>query len=203
MKPLKNFWLNIALAAMAAVVILFISLQSLGWYTNHNERIPVPDVIGQTYEEALISFEKLGLNAKIVDSVYSEKADVFSIVEQYPGGNDEVKSGRTIYLVINTGNRPKVKMPKLVDMSLTLATAVLKNRNLKLGNISYEFDEIGNNLIVNQLYRGSVIQPGTPLPTGSVIDLVVASNDRNKFSESDSLLINESSDDAVSDEMGN
>ena len=201
MKPLKNFWLNIALAAVAAVVILFISLQSLGWYTNHNQRIAVPTVVGKSYEEAVIEFEKLGLNAKVVDSVYNEKAEPFSIVEQYPAGNDEVKSGRTIYLVINTGNRPKVKMPKLVDMSLTLATAVLKNRNLQLGKISFEYDEIGNNLIVNQLYRGSVIQPGTQLPTGSVIDLVVASNDKSKFSEGDSILINESAD--VPDDMGN
>ncbi len=201
MKPLKNFWLNIALAAVAAVVFLFISLQSLGWYTNHNQRISVPTVVGQTYEEAVIEFEKLGLNAKVVDSVYNEKAEPFSIVEQNPAGNDEVKTGRTIYLVINTGNRPKVKMPKLVDMSLTLATAVLKNRNLQLGKISFEYDEIGNNLIVNQLYRGSVIQPGTQIPTGSVIDLVVASNDKSKFSEGDSLLINESAD--VPDDMGN
>ncbi len=201
MKPLKNFWLNIGMAAVAAVVILFISLQSLGWYTNHNERIPVPSVVGQSFEEAVIELEKMGLNAKVVDSVYNEKAEPFSIVEQNPTGNEEVKSGRTIYLVINTGNRPKVKMPKLVDMSLTLATAVLKNRNLKLGKISYEFDEIGNNLIVNQLHKGNVIQAGTQLPTGSVIDLVVASNDKSKFSESDSLMINES--DELPDDMGN
>ena len=72
-------------------------------------------------------------------------------------------------------------MPKLVDQSLTLATAVLKNNGLVLGKISYSFDEIGNNLVVSQKNNGREVAPGTLLTKGTKIDLVIISNDKDKF----------------------
>jgi beta-lactam-binding protein with PASTA domain len=132
--------------------------------------------------------------------MYSEKLPAFSVVEQNPHIDMEVKPGRTIYLTINSGNKPKIKAPKLTDMSITLAKAVLKNRGFELGSISYTYDEIGNNLVVEQFYRGRALEAGTLLPKGSTIDLKVASTDRQYQSTTDSVgIIN---DEDVSDEFG-
>jgi len=198
--PSKNLWVNIGFALLVGLLLLFIAIQGLGWYTNHSERIKVPKLTGKSFDEAKIELEMLGLNCVIIDSMYSEKLPAFSVVEQNPPIDMEVKPGRTIYLTINSGNKPKIKAPKLTDMSITLAKAVLKNRGFELGTISYTYDEIGNNLVVEQFYRGRALEAGTLLPKGSTIDLKVASTDRQYQSTTDSVgIIN---DEDVSDEFG-
>jgi beta-lactam-binding protein with PASTA domain len=177
----KNWFYNIGAAFVVLGILIFTVYLALGWYTKHDVKIPVPNVVGQTVSNAEIMMENEGLTVKIIDSVYNEKAEPFSIIEQIPAAGNEVKPGRSIYVVINSGNKPKIKMPKLVDQSLTLATAVLKNNGLVLGEISYSFDEIGNNLVISQKINGREIQPGTLLTKGTRIDLVIISNDKEKF----------------------
>jgi hypothetical protein len=177
----KNWFYNIGAAIVVLGVLIFTVYLALGWYTKHDVKIPVPNVVGQTVSNAEIMMENEGLTVKIIDSVYNEKAEPFSIIEQIPAAGNEVKPGRAIYVVINSGNKPKIKMPKLVDQSLTLATAVLKNNGLVLGEISYSYDEIGNNLVISQKINGREIQPGTLLTKGTRIDLVIISNDKEKF----------------------
>jgi len=177
----KNWFYNIGAALVVFGILIFTVYLALGWYTKHDVKIPVPNVVGQTVSNAEIMMQNEGLTVKIIDSVYNEKAEPFSIIEQIPAAGNEVKPGRAIYVVINSGNKPKIKMPKLVDQSLTLATAVLKNNGLILGEISYSFDEIGNNLVVSQKINGREVQPGTLLTKGTRIDLVIISNDKDKF----------------------
>ena len=177
----KNWFYNIGAALVVFGILIFTVYLALGWYTKHDVKIPVPNVVGQTVSNAEIMMQNEGLTVKIIDSVYNEKAQPFSIIEQIPAAGNEVKPGRAIYVVINSGNKPKIKMPKLVDQSLTLATAVLKNNGLVLGEISYSFDEIGNNLVVSQKNNGREVAPGTLLTKGTKIDLVIISNDKDKF----------------------
>ena len=177
----KNWFYNIGAALVVFGILIFTVYLALGWYTKHDVKIPVPNVVGQTVSNAEIMMQNEGLTVKIIDSVYNEKAQPFSIIEQIPAAGNEVKPGRAIYVVINSGNKPKIKMPKLVDQSLTLATAVLKNNGLVLGVISYSFDEIGNNLVVSQKNNGREVAPGTLLTKGTKIDLVIISNDKDKF----------------------
>ena len=177
----KKWFYNIGAALVVFGILIFTVYLALGWYTKHDVKIPVPNVVGQTVSNAEIMMQNEGLTVKIIDSVYNEKAQPFSIIEQIPAAGNEVKPGRAIYVVINSGNKPKIKMPKLVDQSLTLATAVLKNNGLVLGEISYSFDEIGNNLVVSQKNNGREVAPGTLLTKGTKIDLVIISNDKDKF----------------------
>ena len=177
----KNWFYNIGAALVVFGILIFTVYLALGWYTKHDVKIPVPNVVGQTVSNAEIMMQNEGLTVKIIDSVYNEKSEPFSIIEQIPAAGNEVKPGRAIYVVINSGNKPKIKMPKLVDQSLTLATAVLKNNGLVLGEISYSYDEIGNNLVISQKINGREIQPGTLLTKGTWIDLVIISNDKDKF----------------------
>ena len=129
-KSTKNWFYNIGAALVVFGILIFTVYLALGWYTKHDVKIPVPNVVGQTVSNAEIMMQNEGLTVKIIDSVYNEKAQPFSIIEQIPAAGNEVKPGRAIYVVINSGNKPKIKMPKLVDQSLTLASAVLKNNGL-------------------------------------------------------------------------
>jgi len=160
---------------LTAIALLFGALSALSWYTNHDKYLKVPDVSGMSFDEAKITLEQNGLNPIINDSVFIEKA------------SSDVKDGRTIYLTINTGKTPTVNAPKFVDMSITLAKAVMKNKGLKIGKINTTYDAIGNNLVLSQFYRGDTLRPGTVIPKGSIIDLTIASTDRSQFPGLDSV----------------
>ena len=77
---------------------------------------------------------------------------------------------------MNALGKPKVKMPKLVDQSFTLAKALLKTMGLELGTVMYTYDEIGHNLVMEQKMGGIDVPPGKLILKGSTIDLVVATN---------------------------
>lgn len=172
---------------LTAIALLFGALSALSWYTNHDKYLKVPDVSGMSFDEAKITLEQNGLNPIINDSVFIEKALPLSIVSQNPEAGSDVKDGRTIYLTINTGKTPTVNAPKFVDMSITLAKAVMKNKGLKIGKINTTYDAIGNNLVLSQFYRGDTLRPGTVIPKGSIIDLTIASTDRSLFPGLDSM----------------
>lgn len=186
---IKEIAIQIGLFLGASALVLWGIFAGLGAYTHHNDYISVPDVSGMSFDEARIRLEQAGLRSKIMDSVYNEKALAYTIIEQNPKASEKVKEDRTIYLVINTGNKPKIKAPNLVDMSLTLAKAVIKNRGLILGKIEMAYDPIGNNLVLAQNYKGNPLKEGTLIPKGSIINLTVASTDQSLFPESDSTQI--------------
>lgn len=197
----KNWMYNIGAAIGVVGLLIFTVYLGLSWYTKHDVRIKVPSIVGKTISDAEVELSHLGLTVKIIDSVYNEKAEAFSIIEQIPVANEEVKPDRAIYVIINSGNKPKVKMPKLIDQSLTLSKAVLKNNGLNLGNVTYSYDEIGNNLVISQTINGREISPGTLINKGTVIDLVVISNNKDQFPEADSLTVDDSNSPA--DNIGN
>lgn len=192
---------NIGAAIGVVGLLIFTVYLGLSWYTKHDVRIKVPSIVGKTISDAEVELSHLGLTVKIIDSVYNDKAEAFSIIEQIPVANEEVKPDRAIYVIINSGNKPKVKMPKLIDQSLTLSKAVLKNNGLNLGNVTYSYDEIGNNLVISQTINGREISPGTLINKGTVIDLVVISNNKDQFPEADSLKVDDSNSPA--DDIGN
>ena len=187
---LKQIGIQIGLVLGASALVLWGIFAGLAAYTHHNDYISVPDVSGMSFDEARIRLEQAGLRSNIMDSIYNEKALAYTIVEQNPKASDLVKEDRTIYLVINTGNKPKIKAPNLVDMSLTLAKAVIKNRGLELGKIEMAYDPIGNNLVLAQTFKGKELIEGTLIPKGSKVDLTVASTDKSQFPERDSTDIN-------------
>lgn len=173
---LKNWIYNILLGLVAVSIAIWLIFMWMNWYTRHNSHVTVPNIKGITLEEAASKLDEANLRFEVFDSVYNEKFKKDAITEQDPSANAKVKPGRIIYLTVNSLAKPKVKMPKLVDQSLTLSKAMLNNLGLEIGNIEYKFDEIGQNLVLEQLHNGRSIPPGKVLEKGSIIDLVVATN---------------------------
>lgn len=182
----KNWLLNIALAALCSAVLIWLTFLFMNWYTRHGEAVEVPNLKGINAELAREKLDEAGLKCEVFDSVYSADFKRDAVTEQDPPALAQVKPGRIIYITVNSLAKPKVKMPKLVDQSLTLSKSVLKNSGLVLGEVTFKYDEIGNNLVIEQLYKGTPVYPGKMLEKGSVIDLVVATNRRTQ-SEPDTL----------------
>jgi beta-lactam-binding protein with PASTA domain len=185
----KNWLLNIGLGIVATGVFILLLFLWMNWFTNHNVAVQVPDIVGMKMEEAIQKLDDQGLRFEIIDSVYLEDMKKDAVTEQDPAAGSDVKPNRIIYLVVNALDKPKVKMPMLVDQSLTLAKVLIKNNGLELGNIEYIYDEIGNNLVTKQSINGMEVPAGKMITKGTHIDLVVVKNQKEGDENSDSTAI--------------
>ena len=165
---------TLGLAALAFIAYLLIAMLFTSWYTRHGESIKVPKIEGMPAENAAELLDENDLEMVIVDSVFKEDVKPNTVVEQDPQPDMNVKPGRIIYVTVNTGLKPKVKMPKLVNGGANLAKVLLQNAGLKLGRIDSVSSTIGSGLVLVQKYKGRDVAPNTPLEKGSVIDIVVS-----------------------------
>jgi eukaryotic-like serine/threonine-protein kinase len=163
---------NIIAGLLLAFAIFALCIFSLNWFTGHGQSATVPSVSGKKYEEAKQILRKAGFDYKVQDSVYIDSLPPLSIIKQIPDADDVVKSNRTVYLIINRSVPPLVEMPNLVGYSFRNAEMVLKSMDLKLGDTTFKPD-FAKNAILEQLYNGSLITPGTKIRKGSRISLVM------------------------------
>jgi eukaryotic-like serine/threonine-protein kinase len=165
---------TLGLAVLAFIAYLVIAMLFTGWYTRHGQSIKVPKVEGMPVENAFTLLDDNDLEMVVIDSVYKEDQKPMTIVEQDPLPDMNVKPGRLIYVIVNTGIKPKVKMPKLINGSSNLAIVLLQNSGLKLGRIDSVKSAFGSGLVIRQKYKGKDIPVNTSLERGSVIDIVVS-----------------------------
>lgn len=119
---LKNFFsLKVALNFLAAILLLvalFLAAYfSLGRYTNHGEKIEVPNLKKKSIASVKRELSRLGLEMKVTDTLYLKNLPPNIIMEQMPAPGKNVKSGRIIYVVINAGHSPNKAIPDIVDNS--------------------------------------------------------------------------------------
>jgi beta-lactam-binding protein with PASTA domain len=168
----KSLGVNILAGIVISVLIVFLFLQTLNFWTNHGEYLRVPEVKGKTLSEATSFLEKQGFEVIIQDSIYQDTVPPLAVLKQFPEPDATVKVNRTVYLTINRATPPWVDMPNLVGMSFRNAELELKAKGLKLGDTTYVPD-IAKNAVKDQLTNGGSIRPGTKIPMGSIISLVL------------------------------
>jgi beta-lactam-binding protein with PASTA domain len=156
------------------VVLLFlIFLGSLGYLTRHGRILKIPSVAGRSLNDATKILNDQGFDVEIQDSVYLDTIKPLTVIKQFPEADASVKINRKVYLTINRSIPPLIEMPRLVG-SFRNAVLILKQFGLKLGDTTYKPD-FTKNSVLSQLYHGEEIKPGTKIPMGSTIDLVLSS----------------------------
>ena len=170
----SNWRKTIFLALLALAVYAIAAMLFTSWYTRHGQSINVPKVMGMPVETAEELLDDQDLEMVIIDSVYDEDQKPNTIVEQDPAFDAKVKPGRKVYVSINTGIKPKVRMPKLINGSSNLAKVLLQNVGLRLGKIDSVKSSFGPGLVIKQRYNGRDIAPNVPLDKGAIIDIVVS-----------------------------
>lgn len=141
-------------------------------YTNHGESITVPDLHSLTIDEAEGRLRNLNLRFEVLDSAYDANLPPFAILDQVPIPLSNVKEYRKIYLTVNAANPPSVQMPNLMDKSLRQASFELESFGLMVGELIYKPD-LAQNAVLEQLWDEMPVEPGTMVPRGSKIDLVL------------------------------
>jgi beta-lactam-binding protein with PASTA domain len=134
----------------------------------------VPAVIGKNVRDVESALEEKGFDLVIQDSVYYDSLPPGTVIRQVPDADNVVKINRTVYVTINRFVPPDIDMPNLVGSSYRNAEMVLRNLGLRLGDTTYRFD-FAKNSVLEQIYNGSPIKPGTKVKAGSVISFVLGS----------------------------
>lgn len=169
----KGLLLNLlVILALAAGLILGFFFVYLPVTTHHGESITVPSLAGMSIDELDKFLSERNLRYQINDSSYAVGVKPNTVLTQHPLEGSKVKQNRKIYLTISSVHPPKVKMPKLTDGSLKSAEMALKGFDLVLGNIKYVPSPYSN-LVLEQMADNKPVEPGTFIPKGTKIDLIV------------------------------
>lgn len=168
----QPFWVNLVAAILLIVLIGFLFLQSLSWFTNHGSYLKVPSVEGKNVDEAVKSLENQGFDVIITDSIYNDSLPLNTVKKQLPDSGATVKVNRTVFLNVNPVVLPMVEMPKIEGLSLRFALERIYKSHLKLGDTTYRPDFM-KGTILEQRYKGQKVLSGTKLLWNSPIDLVI------------------------------
>jgi len=180
---LKKFWKetiggfvlkNVLIAIGILVALSWIILIGVDFYTHHGEYQVIPDVRGLNAEEAQQLLEKKGLYVQVIDSVFVRNKKQGTIVDQIPAPNATVKSNRPVYIVINSRKVRQVNLPEISDVSFRQADAMLQSVGLSVSSVEYTPSEY-KDLVVDIKFHGNSVTPGTRIPEGSAVVLVVGS----------------------------
>jgi len=168
----KKFLRHLGLAAAISIILLLGTMLWLKIYTHHGKTIVVPDLAGLTLDEVGDVTSSRRLRFEVVDSVFSTEMPRGTVIKQNPNASSRVKKNRKIFLTMNAVNLEMVSMPQLIGLSFRQARLALQNAGLVQGTITYKPDFAKNN-VLQQMHRDAVINEGTIITKGAVIDLVL------------------------------
>lgn len=179
------------LLAMLAVAFLvpYFTLKWIDDYTMHGDTREVPEVCGKTLAEAEKILAEKGLGYVVVERKFVEGRKKNEVLEQRPREAKHVKEGRRIALVVNTGERPKVDIPDVIDgCSSGQAIDRLKNA----GFIVEKVDTIPGDLdwVYGLKYQGRDLTNEMAVPSDSRLTIVIGGGEKKE--KSDTLVVDDS-----------
>lgn len=177
----KNNWkqskwgfilMQFSIAAVVLIFAIIILLLFLRHYTQHGKEVVTPNVTNLYLEEAKIVAASEGLKLVVIDSTYSQKVPLGTIVEQMPSPGSHVKQGRTIHVIENARFRRPVILPELRDVSLRQAQVTLATLGLEVDSITYE-PSTYRDIVLDVRVDGEGVLAGTRISEGTKVTLVV------------------------------
>ena len=171
----KIFRKHLVAALLLTIVLLWLTMLILSFYTHRGESLAIPDFTGMTMNEARQVAKKMHLRFELEDSVYKVNRKAGSILMQKPGAGHKIKSGRMIYLTLVSSVPGQEEVPKLTDISLRQARVLLESKGFAVGRVEFIPSEF-NDLVLEQKSKGVTVLPGSRLDNGATIDLVVGQN---------------------------
>lgn len=171
-KKLGFVVINLFGALLVTIVLVLLLTRWLRGYTEHGQEVVVPTVTELYIEEAqpLLAAEQLEM--VVIDSTYSRKTPLGTIVEQNPRAGAHAKHGRAVYVIVNARQRRMVPLPDLTDVSYRQAVASLRQLDLYADSVEYEPSEY-KDLVLNVRRGQETLEPGTRIEEGTHLILVV------------------------------
>lgn len=169
----KTFVLQLIIAVVLFGLLSFGLLKYLDYTTNHGETIKVPELKKMSIDKAKSILTDKKLNLFLLDTVqYRPEMPDFSIVEQDPTAESEVKLGRKIYVKVNAGGYSDVTLPEFKDKTYRQLLANILSLGLKEGKITYK-PHFAKDIIIALKKEGKTLEMGDKVQKNSTIDFVL------------------------------
>ena len=172
---LNNIYVkNLLGLILVSVLLLWLVLIGLNFYTQHGKAVEVPNVKGLSIEKAAPLFAARHLNFAIVDSVFIKKAVPGNIFETIPPIGSKVKEKRTIYLKIVAFLPQLITIPDVKDSSQRQAMAMLQSlgfENIEIKSVPGVYKD----LVMGVESAGISLEAGQRVPANASLLLLVSS----------------------------
>lgn len=169
----KTFVINLVIALLAFLLMLWLINFGLGKYTHHGEQINVPNLAAMPLDDAEVALTKVSLTYEVIDSAnFNDLFPPLSVIDQHPKANAAVKKGRVIKLTINPARARKVEVPDVVEKTTRRAIHFIESRGFTIGQLIYVPD-IARDRVLGVRVGDEEIETGTRLEPGTTLDLIV------------------------------
>ncbi len=172
---------NLALIAALYVVIALVSYVAMALGTRHGMKRTVPDFVGLQLSDADYFASRRGLNVIVADSLYVPAYPGGIVLDQLPEAGVDVKSGRKIYVTINSVAQKQVRLPYVAGRSLRQAKNMLEGAGLAIRELVY-VEDIATNYVLAQYVGEEEITPETDrtieMGSGVTLHVGVAGGER-------------------------
>lgn len=137
-----------------------------------SEAIAMPDLTNISRNNAKITLNGLGVKSLTIleEEISDSEITAGYVVKTVPVAGTALNDGDTVYIFVSTGPEvTTVEVPDLYGYSQSKATQLLRNEDLKVGNITYEENSASAGTVV-----GQSIRKGTTVETGTAVDIVIS-----------------------------
>tara|TARA_B110000014_G_C20028117_1_gene533784 strand:+ start:72 stop:827 length:756 start_codon:yes stop_codon:yes gene_type:complete len=133
--------IRIILSIIGMIVIFSIVAEYLVMpaYTRQNQNRIMVDVKNRNLDDALKILKSENYRYEVSDTLYTNKFQLGTIVDQYPKPNTRVKSGRTVRLKIAQPEK-SVAIPNLIGQSRRSAELELNQMGLLIDTVYTEYN---------------------------------------------------------------
>ncbi|MDM4763278.1 Stk1 family PASTA domain-containing Ser/Thr kinase [Galbitalea sp. SE-J8] len=167
--PVAWIWGGIAVVAVVVIAVLYWALTFSTTSFVPNNSIAVPDVVGESFEDASAQLDDHGLQVRQV-SEPSATVDAGFVVSTTPAAKVTVESGEVVEVHVSTG-KLQVTVPSIINLSLEDATAKLEAAGFQ---VSDDVTTTHSPNIKANVVRGSTPEGGSQAEDGATVTLIVS-----------------------------
>ena len=130
------------------------------------EKFLVPDVKGQTAQEAKLALRNMNLGLQIETAEeFSDTVPAGSVISTSPASGSEIKKGNTVIVTVSKGPEKKpVTVPSFLTLSEDAAASKAQGLGLTVGEPKYVHDSAPEGQVIGQsIANGTTVSEGTEI----------------------------------------
>ncbi|MFP4466612.1 MAG: PASTA domain-containing protein [Candidatus Goldiibacteriota bacterium] len=156
------------------IILFAASTYAVIWFISAFSTITMPDFRGVSFENAKKATNKLDLEIRIENEVYSNVYAEGFIVDQNTKPKTKIKKGRLVYVTVSKGSK-MVTVPDIKNLPKARALLMLRNADLEPGYETSVSDSAEENTVLSQSPP-----PGETVPFNYSVNILVSSGENPK-----------------------
>ncbi len=145
-------------------LLTVIALLAAGWYffMGPGKRVPVPDVVGQTYAQAEEILAAQGLESRRV-SQYHDDVPPDEVISTDPAPQGSIHPSEAVTVIVSLGIE-QVEVPDVVSLPIEEARSLINQNRLDLTEEEAYSEEVAEGHVISQsLQSGERVNHSTPI----------------------------------------